>query len=97
MGKESSHCEGSASTWTFAKDYLPVQLKATHSTVGVNSNLRHWFWWLRDHNAEVVFALGAGAVEVFGHKNGVKSAVGFLVGNHKPLHLPSALCLDRCA
>ncbi len=51
MGEESSHCEGTASTWTFAKDYLPVQLKATHSTVGINRDLSHWFWWLRDNDA----------------------------------------------
>ncbi len=33
LGKESSHCEWTASTWTFAKDYLPVQFEPTHSTV----------------------------------------------------------------
>ena len=30
-------------------------------------------------------------------QKGVKSAVGFLVDNHKSLHLSSVICLDRCA
>jgi len=67
MGKESSHCEGTLSTWTLAKDDLPGQLEATPETTGVNGDLRHWFRRLRDNDAQVVFALGAGAVEVFGH------------------------------
>ncbi len=71
MGKESSHCEGTPSTWTLAKDYLPVQLKATHSTAGVNWDLHHWFWWLRDNDAEVIIAAGARPAEIFGHKRGI--------------------------
>jgi len=67
MGEESSHCEGTASTWTLAKDDLPIQLEATHSTVGVNGEILHWFWWLGYYDAEVIFTLEAGAVEVFGH------------------------------
>jgi len=51
MGEESSHCEGSPSTWTLAHDDLPGQLEATHSTVGVNGEILHWFWWLRDNDA----------------------------------------------
>ena len=66
MGEEFSHYERTLSTWTFAKYYLPIQLKATHSTVGVNRDLRHWLWWLRDYYTEVVFTLWTGAVEVFG-------------------------------
>ncbi len=67
MGEESSHCEGTASTWTLAKDYFQIQFEPTHSTVGVNWDFIHWFRRLRDNNAEVVLALWAGAVEVFGH------------------------------
>jgi len=67
MGKESSHHEGTPSTWTFTKDYLPGQLEATHSTVGINGDLRHWFRWLWHDYAEVIFTLGTGAVEVTGH------------------------------
>ncbi len=67
MGVGFSHCEGTPSTWTLAKADLPVQLKATHSTVGVNGDFLHWFWWLRDNNTKIVFALGAGAVKVFCH------------------------------
>jgi len=66
-GEESSHCEGTPSTWTLAKDDLPIQLETTHSTVSVDGDLHHWFRGLRYNDAEVVFALGAGAVEVFGH------------------------------
>jgi len=62
MGKESSHCEGTASTWTLAKDYLPVQSEAATETTGIYWDLRHWFWWFRDNDAQVVFALGAGAI-----------------------------------
>jgi len=51
MGEESSHCEGTPSTWTLAKDDLPVQFEPTHSTVGVNGDFCHWLWWLRDNNA----------------------------------------------
>jgi len=47
MGVGFSHCEGTPSTWTLAKDDLPIQLEATHSTVGVDGNLRHGFWWVR--------------------------------------------------
>jgi len=63
MGEESSHCEGTGSTWTFAKDYLPVQLEAATEATGI----LHWFWWLRDDDTKVVFTLWAGAVEIFGH------------------------------
>jgi len=49
MGEESSHCEGTPSTWTLAKDDLPIQLETTHSTVGVNWDFIHWFRRLR-HN-----------------------------------------------
>jgi len=49
MGEESSHCEGTPSTWTLAKDYLPGQLETTHSTVGINDYLCHWFRRLRDN------------------------------------------------
>jgi len=51
MGVGFSHCEGTPSIWTFAKDYPPIQLKATHSTVGVNWDFIHWFWWFRHNNA----------------------------------------------
>jgi len=67
MGEESSHCEGTASTWTLAKADLPGQFEAAHSTVGINWDLRHWLRGLRNNNTEIVFTLGAGAVEVFGH------------------------------
>jgi len=67
MEKEFSHCEGTASTWTFAKDYLPVQFEATHRAVGVNRDLPNWFRRFRDNHAQVVVTLWAGAVEVFGH------------------------------
>jgi len=51
MGKEFSHYEETPSTWTFAKDDLPVQLKATPEATGVDGDLRHWFWWFRDDDA----------------------------------------------
>ncbi len=35
--------------------------------MGVDGDLRHRLRRLRDNDAEVVFTLGAGAVEVFGH------------------------------
>jgi len=47
MGKEFSHYEGTPSTWTFAKNYLPIQFEPTAKATGVNGNLRNWFWWLR--------------------------------------------------
>jgi len=67
MGKEFSHYERTPSTWTLAKDDLSGQLEAAHSTVGVNGSLPHWLRRLRDNDAQVVFTLRAGAVEVFGH------------------------------
>ncbi len=67
MGKEFSHYEETPSTWTFAKDDLPVQLKATTEATGINWDYLPWFWWLRDYDAKVVFTLRTGAVEVFGH------------------------------
>ncbi len=67
MGKESSHCEGTSSTLTFAHDDLPVQFEATHRAVGVNRDLPNWFRRFRDNHAQVVVTLWAGAVEVFRH------------------------------
>ena len=49
--------------------------------MGVNGDLPHWFWWIRDNYTEVVFALGAGAVEVFGHRRGIFPLYG------KPVNL----------
>jgi len=62
MGVGFSHCEGTPSTWTLAKDDLPGQLEATHSTVGINRDLFHWLRRLRHHDSEVVatFRTGAG-------------------------------------
>jgi len=51
MGGESSHYEGTPSTWTLAKDDLPVQLKATTEATGINWDYLPWFWWLRHNNA----------------------------------------------
>jgi len=51
MEKEFSHYERTPSTWTFAKDYLPVQFEAAHSTVSVDGDLLHWFRRLRDYDA----------------------------------------------
>ncbi len=73
MGEESSHCEGTPSTWTFSRHDLPIQFEAAHSTLGINRYLLHWFWWFRHNDAQVVFTLGAGAVEVFGHGRGILS------------------------
>jgi len=67
MGVGFSHCEGTPSTWTLAKDDLPIQLETTHSTVGINWDLRHRSRWFRDNDAKIVVTLWAGAVEVFGH------------------------------
>ncbi len=67
MGEESSHCVRTPSTWTFAKDYLPVQFEAATEATRVNEDLPYWLWWLRHNNAEVVFTLWTGAVEVFRH------------------------------
>ncbi len=39
IGVESSHREGTASTWTFAKDYLPGQFEATTEAMGINRDL----------------------------------------------------------
>jgi len=49
MGVGFSHCEGTPSTWTLAKDDLPVQLKAATEATGVNWDYLPWLWWLR-HN-----------------------------------------------
>ncbi len=68
IGVESSHREGTASTWTFAKDYLPGQFEATTEATGINRDLPHRFMWITDNNAQVIPTLGAGAVEVFGHR-----------------------------
>jgi len=51
MRKESSHCAGTASTWTFAKDYLPVQPKAETEATGINGDLGHRLGWFRHNNA----------------------------------------------
>ncbi len=51
MGEESSHCEGTPSTWTFAKDYLPDQLETAPETTGVDGDLLHWLRGLRDYDA----------------------------------------------
>ncbi len=67
MGKEFSHYERTPSTWTLAKDDLPVQFEATHRAVGVNRDLPNWFRRFRDNHAQVVVTLWAGAVEVFSH------------------------------
>jgi len=67
IGVESSHREGTASTWTFAKDYHPGQFKATHYTMGINRDLPLRFRRITDNNAQVVLTLRAGAVEVFEH------------------------------
>jgi len=73
MGEGFSHSRGTSSTWTFTKDYLPGQFEATHSTVGVNWNLSPWFRWLRHDYAKIIFALGTGVGEVFGHGRGIVS------------------------
>jgi len=67
MKKEFSHYERTPSTWTFAKDYLPVQLKAATEATGVDGDLLDRLGRLRDNNSQVVFTLWTGAVEVFGH------------------------------
>jgi len=67
IGVESSHREGTASTWTFAKDYLPGQFEATTEATGINRDLPHPFGRIADNNAQVVLTLWTGAVEVFEH------------------------------
>ncbi len=67
IGVESSHREGTASTWTFAKDYLPGQFDATTEATGINRDLPLRFRRITDKNAQVVLTLRTGAVEVFGH------------------------------
>ncbi len=68
IGVESSHREGIASTWTFAKDYLPGQFEATTEAAGINRDLPHPFGRITDNHAHVIFTLWTGAVEVFEHK-----------------------------
>ncbi len=67
IGVESSHREGTASTWTFAKDYLPGQFEATTEATGINRDLPLWLRRIRDNNAQVVLTLRTGAVEIFEH------------------------------
>ena len=67
MGVGFSHCEGTPSTWTLAKHDLPGHFEAAPKATGVNGDLLHWLWRLRNNDAKVAFALGAGAVKVFRH------------------------------
>ncbi len=69
IGVESSHREGTASTWTFAKDYLPGQFEATTEATGINRDLPRRFRRISDNNAQVVLTLWAGTVEVFEHNS----------------------------
>ena len=71
MGEAFCPCGWGLSTWTLAKDDLPVQPEPTHSTVGVNWDFLHWFRWLRHNDALIVVTLRTGAVEVFGHEGAI--------------------------